>query len=150
MNEYGQIVQVKDDKAVIKINRSSACASCGACGIGSHKGEMLLTIPNTLNGEVGDYAELELSSTQVLKASVIVYLIPLIALFVGIAGGFMLAPAFGMDPELLGAVSGIGLTVIAFLGIRAVEPRFKKNHSFSPKMVNIIKTKKKGEDLSGK
>ena len=47
---------------------------------GGHQKDMLLSIPNTLGGEVGDYAELDLSSKQLLKASVIMYVGPLIAL----------------------------------------------------------------------
>ncbi len=150
MNETGFIVEVKDTMAVIRISRSSACGKCGACQLGCHQDEMLLTIPNQLHGEVGDEVELELSSTQLLKASAITYLIPLAALILGVLGGYMLAPGLNVNPELLGAGAGIFLTVASFFGIRAMEGLFQRGHSFTPRMINIIKGITKGEYDNGK
>ncbi|HZK34419.1 MAG TPA: SoxR reducing system RseC family protein [Bacillota bacterium] len=150
MNECGQIVQVDNGNATIKVKRSSTCASCGACGMGAHQEDMLLTIPNRLGGRVGDYAELELSSKQLIKASAITYIVPLSALIVGVTGGYILGPMIGLDPELTGSIAGLTLTVLSFLGIRLLEPRFKRGHNFSPQMVKIIDMETKGEDLDGK
>ncbi len=150
MNEQGEIVAIKDGEAVVMVHRSSACGKCGACRMGAHADEMLLTIPNLLKGEVGDYVELELASSQVLKASVITYLLPLCALILGVAAGFLLGPRYGFQPELAGSILGLLFTGISFLGIGKMEPYFKKGHRFSPKMVNIIKTTRKGEKDHGK
>lgn len=149
MNEYGEIIELKKDEAVIMVKRSSACGKCGSCQMSSNQDKMLLTIPNLLKGEVGDYVELELSSAQVLKASAITYLIPLGALILGVAGGYIISPRFGLKPDLIAALLGISLTAISFLGIRAMEPIFKKGHNFSPQMINITKNIRKGEDDNG-
>lgn len=150
LNEFGEIIEIKNDEAVVMVKRSSACGKCGACQMGSHQDEMVLTIPNKLDGEVGDYVELELASAQVLKASAITYLIPLIALLLGVVCGYIIAPSFGWNPEPAAAIAGILLTALSFVGIKALEPLFKKGHSFSPRMVNIIKPVRKGEDSNGK
>src|SRR5665648_116350 len=97
MNEYGEIIELKRDEAVVMVQRSSACGKCGACEMSRNQDKMKLTVANHLKGEVGDYVELELSSTQVLKASAITYLIPLGALFIGVAGGYILSPRYGLD-----------------------------------------------------
>jgi sigma-E factor negative regulatory protein RseC len=145
MNEYGEIIALKDDQAVVMIRRSSACEKCGACEMGSHSDEMLLTVSNHLNGEVGDAVELELPSSQLLKASAITYLIPLGALILGVAVGYVVAPEFEWNPDLTGAVIGILLTAASFLCIRAMEPYFKKNHKFSPRVIKIVKGYRKGD-----
>jgi len=150
MNEFGEIVDIKNENAVVMVRRSSACEKCGACQMGSHSDEMLLTIPNVLKGEVGDYVELELASGQVLKASAISYLIPLAALVLGVAAGYLLGNAYNFNQELAGALLGLLFTALSFLGIRKMEPIFKEGHQFSPKMVQIIKRTKKGEDNNGK
>ncbi|HHY82315.1 MAG TPA: SoxR reducing system RseC family protein [Clostridiales bacterium] len=149
MNEFGEIVDIQEDNAVVMVRRSSACSKCGACQMGSHSDEMILTIPNVLKGEVGDFVELELASGQVLKASAITYLIPLAALILGVAAGFLLGGLYGFNQELGGALLGLLFTALSFLVIRALEPYFQKGHQFSPKMVQIIKTKK-GENDNGK
>ena len=150
LNEYGEIVSLQNGEAVVMVHRSSACEKCGACQMGAHADEMVLTIPNPLKGEVGDRVELELASGQVLKASVISYLFPLCALILGVAAGFLLAPRYGFNPELTGTLLGLLFTGISFLVIWRLEPVFKKGHRFSPKMVNIIKESRKGEQEDGK
>lgn len=150
MNELGEIVELKDKEAVIKVRRSSACGKCGACQMGSRSDEMFLTIPNTLNGRIGDYVELELASSQLLKASAITYLIPLAALILGVIAGYMFGPDYGMNPELAGSLMGLLFTALSFFVIRAMDPKFKKEHNFSPQMVNIIKVEQKGDHENGK
>lgn len=150
VNEFGEIVEVKNSEAVVMVRRSSACGKCGACQMSENQEQMLLTIPNPLRGEVGDYVELELASGQVLKASAITYLIPLGALILGVAAGYVFGPRFGFNPELAGSILGLLFTGLSFFGISAMEPLFKKGHSFSPQMVNLIKMTKKGDLDHGK
>ena len=71
MTEFGEIIEIQGNQVVVKVNRSSACGKCGACSMGAHPNEMMLTVSNPLQGEVGDLVELELESSQVLKASAI-------------------------------------------------------------------------------
>lgn len=150
MNEFGEIVEIQNNRAVVKVKRSSACGNCGACSMGTHPDEMLLTVPNPLQGEIGDQVELELASGQVLKASAITYLVPLFALILGVAAGYILGGRYGFNPELSGALLGLLFTFFSFFGIRAMEPRFRKGHQFSPKMVQLIKKEKKGDQENGK
>lgn len=150
MNEYGEIIELKNNEAVIMVRRSSACGKCGACQMGPGSDEMLLTIPNILNGRVGDFVELELASSQLLKASAITYLIPLAALILGVILGYVFGPDYGFNPELAGSLIGLLFTALSFFIIRAMEPKFKKEHNFSPQMINIIKMEQKGEQDNGK
>lgn len=150
MTEYGEIVEIQNDQAVIKVRRSSACGNCGACSMGTHPDEMMLTVPNLLQGEVGDLVELELESSQVLKASAITYLFPLFALILGVAIGYILSERYGFNPELGGSLLGLLFTVFSFFGIRCLEPWFRKGHQFSPRMVQLIKKDRKGENENGK
>lgn len=150
MNEYGKIIKTNNGEAVISIRRSSACDRCGACEMGCREEEMLLTVPNILDGNIGDYVELELSDAQVLKASAITYLFPLVGLILGVAAGYLIAPLLGIDWELLGSITGIIFTVISFLIIRSLEPVFKKGNKYSPKMINIIRNSMEGDFDNGK
>jgi len=150
MKEKGQIVEITEDGlAVVKINRSSYCSSCGACNMGAHQDEMLLKVPNRLNGKPGDLVELDLEAASILKASAIVYLIPLAALLIGVVLGYILAYQVNGNAELFGAVGGILMAVLAFLGIRMMEPTFKRQKKYSPQIVSIIKQFSEGDELNG-
>lgn len=138
MKEIGEIIELKETYAVIRIKRSSSCDRCGVCKFGSSGDEMLLTIPNQLHGKPGDWVELDLDSVHVLRASFITYSIPLVSLILGVAFGYFIGARSNANAELLGAVCGILFTALTFLGIRIMEPHFKKSGVYSPRMVNII------------
>lgn len=150
MKELGKVTDIKDRVATVKIQRSSSCGSCTACGMAKNQDEMLLTVSNELGAKLGDWVELDLESVSILKASAIVYLIPLISLILGVAGGYALAGQFSGDAELYGAVGGILLTILSFIGIRAMDPVLNKKGEYSPKMVSIINSSSKGENTDGK
>lgn len=150
MNEYGEIIDIKDSNAVIKVKRGSACGDCCACAKGTNPEEMILTVSNPLNGEVGDQVELELASGQVLKASAIAYVIPLFALILGVVAGYIIGDRLKVNQELTASLLGLLFAFFSFFGIRAMEPQFRKGHKFSPQVIQIIKVDKKGENEDGK
>ena len=150
MNEFGEIIEIKNSYAVVKVKRSSACGDCCACAKGTSPDDMILTVSNPLNGEVGDQVELELASGQVLKASAIAYVIPLLALILGVVTGYILGDRFGFNLELSASLLGLVFTFLSFFGIRVMEPQFRKGHQFSPQVTQIIKVDKKGENENGK
>src|SRR5690554_2361147 len=125
MKEIGEIIDTTGNHATIRIQRSSYCSKCGACKMGAHEDEMQITVPNRLNGEIGDFVELDLESSKILKASAIVYLIPLACLFLGIALGYWLGPKLSIGSDIAGAVAGIVLTILAFVVIRTLDPVFR-------------------------
>lgn len=145
MTEVGEVVRIKGDMAVVRIQRSSACRHCGACGLGAGPDDMLLTLPNSLNAKPGDLVEVSLESGQLLKASAITYLIPLVALIVGVIVGYALGGYMAVDRQLAGAVLGLVFTAVAFGVIRALDPVFKRSNHFTPRMISILNNKNIGD-----
>ncbi|MBM7582289.1 sigma-E factor negative regulatory protein RseC [Caldicoprobacter guelmensis] len=147
MTEVGEVVRTKGDMAVVRLKRNSACSRCGACGLGAGPDDMFLTLPNTLKAKPGDLVELSLESGQLLKASAITYVIPLIALIVGVVMGYMLGERIGIDRQLAGAILGIVFTAAAFGAIRALDPLFRRSNHFVPRMVSILSNNINDADL---
>ena len=84
-----QIVRVyrlcEDGQAEIIHVRESACSGdCHKCsGCGAAKETMIIRADNPIGAEVGDFVTLSSDSGEVLKAAVIVYLVPLVLFFLG-------------------------------------------------------------------
>ncbi|NLJ40334.1 MAG: SoxR reducing system RseC family protein [Clostridiales bacterium] len=149
MKEFGQVTDIDNRVATVKIRRNANCGSCTACGMGKDQNEKTFTINNDLGATPGDWVELDLDSGSLLKASAIVYLVPLLSLILGVVAGYILARHYFANAELFGALGGILLTALSFTIIRALDPVFSKNGEFSPKMITIVSQPTIGQTLKG-
>lgn len=148
LKEYGVVLEIDNGNAVVGIKRNSACSKCGACELGAAHSQMQLTLENTLNAQPGDIVEIELPASQFLKASTILYLIPLIGLILGIVLGYYIGIYFKLDGEIIGAIGGILTTILSYVLIRRMEPRFKRDANLNPTITRIC-TGEKGEYYNG-
>jgi sigma-E factor negative regulatory protein RseC len=116
MEQVGQVVDIKDDIAVILVRRHEVCGKCGGCGAAiSGSGNNYLEAINTANAAIGHTVKVSMDSSHVLKASFVVYIVPMIALLLGIYLGQLLDGTFGILARfdiLLGVVFLIGSYLI--------------------------------------
>jgi len=116
MEQTGQIVEVIGDKAKVLVRRHDVCSKCGGCGISlSGKGENYLEALNTVNAAVGQTVRVATDTGQVLKASFVVYVVPILALLAGLGLGQLLAD------EPTGLIVGIVFLLLSYLVVRAYD-----------------------------
>lgn len=89
IEEHAQVCEIDDQQAVIKVQRQSSCNSCSleqGCGVGSlgrligHRA-LTFSIQNQHNLKKGDHIVIGLPDRAFLKAGFLIYLLPLISLF---------------------------------------------------------------------
>jgi len=133
------VVQVEKDTAYVLFKRSSACGKCQACGMLKDMSEITVSVENTLRAQEGDQVALQFSDGQFFKSSLMAYIFPLIMLITGVFLGYYIHSAFNMNlpADILAAILGIGLTAMAFLAIRLLEPRFRKKLTGTFSMVSV-------------
>ena len=51
MQETGKIIKVKRSQAVVRVDRKSACGSCGACAMKPSQMHVDISLPNTLGAK---------------------------------------------------------------------------------------------------
>ncbi len=127
MAEKGQVINIKDNLAIIQMTRTEACAKCRACIAGMSKKEMIVEAENECDAKVGDWVEMELRDNGFLRAVLIMYGIPMIALFIGLLVGYFVLPPYApwIYPEILSCLVGIFFTALALLWIRSQESRWE-------------------------
>lgn len=134
MAEKGQVTQIKpNNKAVVKMLRTEACAKCRACMVFSSK-EMVLEASNACNASVGDWVELELQQDGFLSAVMIMYGFPCACLLVGIAVGYFWLAGFvpGFNREILSFICGLIALLISHLVIKKNNYRWENNKKYTP------------------
>lgn len=133
MAEKGLVIGLKDNLAVIQLNRTEACAKCRACIAGMKTEEMMVEAENECDAVVGDWVEMELRDNGFFNAVLIMYGLPLIGLLVGICLGYFVFPQFvpAMNREVLSALTGVIVTGLVFFWIRSQESRWE-NKKYRP------------------
>ena len=112
-----QLVRVKetypDGTAMVIHVRESACSGdCHKCsGCGAAKEAVLFTAENPIGANRGDLVKVESDSGTVLKAAVVLYVLPLVLFFLGYCIGDMLW-TLGALTGCAGFVLGVGIIVI--------------------------------------
>lgn len=116
MEQIGQVVEIIGEKAKVLVKRHDVCSNCGGCGISlSGKGENYLEALNTVNAAVGQTVRVASDTGQVLKASFVVYIVPVLSLLAGIA----LGQQFGGEPA--GLILGLVFLLLSYLAVRAYD-----------------------------
>lgn len=112
-----QLVRVKetypDGTALVVHIRESACSGdCHKCsGCGAAKEAVLLKADNPIGAGRGDLVKVESATAPVLKAAVVLYVLPLVLFFLGYYLGTLLGN-FGALIGCLGFALGIGAVVV--------------------------------------
>ena len=112
-----QLVRVRnvfpDGTAEVLLVRESACSGdCHKCsGCGAAKETMIFTAKNAINASRGDLVKVETATGPIMKAAMVLYVIPLILFFLGYYLG-TLPGNFGA----LGGCLGFVLVIVLVIG----------------------------------
>lgn len=134
----GIVQKLEGEYAIVQIERQDMCGDCHACDAVHQAKECALKCMNNVQSQVGDLVEISLDNESFLKATYIVYGVPLAGLLGGVFIGFITAQLMGnINAELLmilGAIAGI---VVAY---RVINNRDKKN-KYKKMLPHIIEIK---------
>jgi len=130
MAEIGEVIEIKEPYVVVRLIRSEACGKCNACSVGLQSTEMILEAENQCGATIGDRVEIFLKETNFLKAVFIMYVIPLIALMIGLGIGYMI-----FESELIIFGIGILLMIGSYFAIRINEAHFRTSQ-YRPIAIN--------------
>lgn len=138
MKEAGEVVKIEDGRAHLVFNRTSACSKCGACGMIAGKSSVTVEAQNTLGAKEGDRVELEFSTKNAMKSSLIAYIFPLAMLLLGVLIGYYAPQTVFETKDVFAAILGIVFAAAAFVVIKLLNPLFKKKLDGAYNMVRIV------------
>jgi len=143
IKEPGRIVAIELGAAWVETQRSSTCSSCSAqkaCGHGlinanSNRGNQRVLVPLSEGDNsqyvVDEIVELTVDEAQLVRAALLMYLLPLLGLLSGASLGAAIAP--GDFVAAFGALAGF---VLALYGVRwfSMGEKFAR---FGPKLRHL-------------
>ena len=140
ITEEGVIEKTFEEKAQVRVQKSSACAGCGsrdACHVMGDK-EMLIEVTNELHAGVGDYVELSVPAKSLMKLSLMVYLLPVVALIIGAYFGGLWAGFFNISSTVASILGGCIAMGITFFGLKWFDSTVERRDQYHPRVTRIL------------
>lgn len=142
MTEEGIITDIIGNRVLVLTARSSACASCGNRGackpLGGSSNNMEVNALNTAGSKIGDRVMVGMGSGSVIKIALLVYIVPVIALFAGVYAGLLFGREFGFDTELSSLLFSVLFFVLTFIGIRILGNKLGQQQKYTPEVTRIL------------
>ncbi|MDS1029198.1 SoxR reducing system RseC family protein [Bacillota bacterium LX-D] len=131
----GVVVAIEGNLAKIRATRHNDCENCGACPGNT---AMLLDAQNPVGAKPGQRIAFEIKETNMLKAAFIVYILPLIAMFLGVIAGGWLANKLN-HPAIYFQVGGGLLTfALSIIYIKIFDKNVQDNNKMQPVITRIL------------
>lgn len=130
MIRTGKVVRFEKGRPLVCFDRLAACESCRACM--ESKTQTLVRVLG--DAEIGDIVEVELPDRRVLTLSVIMYILPIVALILGLAVGNRFFAEQGVA-FLIGLLS-LG---VAFLAVKIFDNWLQNQPKWQPHIVEVNK-----------
>tara|TARA_B100000315_G_scaffold179573_1_gene168326 strand:+ start:14709 stop:15152 length:444 start_codon:yes stop_codon:yes gene_type:complete len=142
--EIGEVVKIFNRTVEIRVNPAEDCGACGAkdsCHTGPRLStDRFVTALDPFGLKVGQRVKINLAPKNLVKASIIVFVLPLLGLLLGaVAGSFASKTAGYWDFLDLGAIiGGFAGIAISVIGLRSYNRKLEKANQYYPAVVEIM------------
>ncbi len=140
LREEGTVVAVRGDIAEVLMRRSRFCEGCGSCCVMVDTDTMLAEADNHVGAKKGDRVVVDLPARVSIRAAYILYGVPLLGFFAGIALGGLLGMlvlgGFNVPLALLFAAAFLALSYI--LISRLYAPGTRASSRYRPVITKVL------------
>jgi len=140
MEQVGFVRKISNGKAEVEVRRVSGwgggCKSCGgSCDTPNH----VVILPNHINAKVGDLVEIRGETKNILKYTMIVYMIPFAMLILGILIGMNTLKLREINNyEPLSFFIGLIFMAFGYFIVKVIDKRIEKKDDNTITMTKII------------
>lgn len=143
MEEIATVIKKNENKAELKIIRYSACSkcdiSCSLAGDNHDQKEMILEVEDKIGAEKGDQVLVEMKEKNLILATLLIYLGPIIFMILGYFIGLWFAARLGFEAsESAGIMGTVIFLILSFLLNKSLNSFWGQNSDFQPKIKKII------------
>ena len=134
--EEGIVIEIlQDNMARVKVGRHGECKNCGACPGDS---ALVMEAENSIGAKTGQKIVFQMKETNMLMAAFVVYIVPLIAIFLGIIAGQVLAEKIGYSVQSFQVGGGILAFALSVVNIKVFDKFAHNNKKMQPVIIKIL------------
>ena len=133
--EQGIVIEVINDMAKIKVGRHNDCSNCGACP-GSDS--VIISAINKVGAKPGQRVAFQMKEVNVLRAAFVVFILPLVAIFIGVLLGGFIGGYIGDKTYTFQIVGGIITFLLSLIFIKLFDKATTVNQKTQPVIISIL------------
>lgn len=132
MEEEGRVIKIEGDLAQVEVERKSACRTCGLCSLRG-KNTMIAEAENTVGARVGEKVRIEIPSSIILKGALLFYILPLIALILGMVLGIKIT-----NLQTGSLILGFSFFILSYILTWLYHKKIRTKNIYRSKIARII------------
>jgi len=139
--EEGIVIRAGGDSVVVKATKTDACEACTArssCHVLGGGKEMEISALNPVGAKVDDRVLLSFDTSSLLKASFLLYIVPVIALLAGAVAGNFLSLSMGWDPSIGACILAFVFVALSAVFVKAKGNAMGKKSGYQPRAIRIL------------
>jgi len=140
MTKTAVVKAVQGRMALVVTRLEPACEGCkarDACtSLGGGGANAEVRARNTVGAEAGDVVTISIRSSSMLKASFLVYMLPILALIGGIVLGHLLSRVISVDKNVLVGLFGLLAFSGAFVWLKKQGDKLFNKKEFIPEIIS--------------
>jgi sigma-E factor negative regulatory protein RseC len=120
-NETAHVKKIVNDRMLVECEAVNMCNNCiekEQCNISGDSKKREIWIDNAIGVAIGDRIIFNIKDGGVIYASVLLYVIPIVFLFLGMIIGYKLHSFFNIDVELSSIIFGSVCLIVSFIFIK--------------------------------
>ena len=119
MTQKGVVTKLLDKgMAEVAVERGTACGHCSGCGECVYAKRILVEAENKIFAKPGDKVTLETETGVIVQAAVLIYMVPVLMMFLGYGLGMLLHLAQGPCIAVSLGVFAVGVAIVTAVGRR--------------------------------
>ncbi|MDO4593866.1 MAG: SoxR reducing system RseC family protein [Tissierellia bacterium] len=127
INKKAIVVKKEKDKTQLMVLRDSACGSCSTCGGCEVKPSFIELSIKDMNLKAGDEVIITTKSSDLLKMSWAIYILPVIMMIIGAVISNIMFKDKNVDLNIVTFLSVIVFLALSLFIIKFIDSRFKKD-----------------------
>jgi len=135
--EVGKVIETGGGTARVLVKRNSACYHCPSRSCCASLGGDFkrVDVSNVIGAKEGQKVKIGISPKAVLKASFILYMVPILALITGAMLGNFLGPQYR---EIWSVFMGVGFFLGSYFVIKPLNKHFENKAEYLPVVTEIL------------
>lgn len=140
MEQVGFVRKVNGNNVEVEVRRVSACGdNCKSCGGSCSAPNHVVILSNNVNAKAGDFVEIKGEAKNILKYTMIIYMVPVTMLIIGILIGMKILKNLNIiSYEPFSFLIGLVFMAIGYFIVKIIDKRFGKRNKDIIQMTRII------------